>query len=882
MTESHNQSPQTQGAFQPGAIVFDRFEILDFISKGAKGRVYKAQDTLLQNVVALKVLFDNRKSDKDYVRFQTEARLASKMKHPNIATVFDFGLSDGTPFLSMEYVEGESLQTILDNNNTIALPDFYEIFIQVCAALVHAHRHGIVHRDITPANIVLAENPQGGFIVKLLDFGLAKELEVMQEEGGKLTPTGNILGSPFYMSPEQCRGMPVTAKSDNYSLGCVMWHCLVGKPPFEGETAMETLWHHANTDPGSILEFGENQIPDRLCDLIGSLMSKTPEERASLGDTAIVVLESLACQEEEATTPSAPDVDTTSGGAPAPGETTKSLKGWVVAGATAAVAAAAIAAVITSESQKAFEPLSDSIQGGTFIEYVDNQFDSHYRKMRRAARVGKSSSVSLRYNFTDHHVKELGVLPHNVYKLDLSDSPVTDRVILYLRQIPGLIDLTLNRSRVSTLAHLAEHAPNLMTLHCKKTRIDDNAIKQIAMLKHLKTLGIDECFNITEKGIAELAAVPNLTDLNISSTKISAKVVPAIKKLSNLRHLKMQNTDINLAAVRQIMSMPTLQSIDVSNCKNLSDSQVEQLAEDFPTISVQSRVPVSVELENAAGVAFNSGDFKAALHLYKRKVSLLEKRFGPDSESLIQPLNCCGVAAASDHRMKEANRYFERAIRIAERHKRDGDLLLVLTTQCDMNAAFGDPESAIALYEKLLKLEERLNGSNTRTMAERTFIQGNLYRGCGQYANAQRMYQKSAAIRDRVFGPKSFQKADVLMHMGECYRSQEKMNEADALYQESAAILEQNELDDAARSTLFVVYAGRSAAAHWLRKYDSSKEFNDKALELSKTHKVPPFSLSVLLKQRAELLEAMGLREEAQSAHAEANRLRELAKKKAR
>ncbi|MBX9666955.1 MAG: serine/threonine protein kinase, partial [Candidatus Obscuribacterales bacterium] len=178
MVEDTNSAQAMDSAeFSVGSVVFEKFEILALISSGGKGRVYRARNLHLNLDVALKVLLTEAHSQVDVMRFQSEARLASKLNHPNIATIFDFGLFGGRPYLSMELVDGESLAKRLERVQRLRLDEFLTIFIQVVDALVFAHEQGVIHRDVTPANIVIAKGHDGELIAKVLDFGIAKKLD---------------------------------------------------------------------------------------------------------------------------------------------------------------------------------------------------------------------------------------------------------------------------------------------------------------------------------------------------------------------------------------------------------------------------------------------------------------------------------------------------------------------------------------------------------------------------------------------------------------------------------------------------------------------------------------------------------------------------------
>lgn len=209
------------------------YQVVSTLGRGGMAIVYKAYQPNLERHVAIKFLLHGPSDPTLIDRFKQEARLVAHLRHPNIVTVLDFGEDQGIPYLVMEYVEGETLLARLGEPMTLS--EALSIAGQVAAALDYAHRHGVVHRDVKPSNILLAEE---GCV--LSDFGIAKPLE----GAAHLTQTGVTIGTPEYMSPEQCQGLPVDARSDIYSLGVVLYEMLTGRPPFVGPTSMSVMLKH--------------------------------------------------------------------------------------------------------------------------------------------------------------------------------------------------------------------------------------------------------------------------------------------------------------------------------------------------------------------------------------------------------------------------------------------------------------------------------------------------------------------------------------------------------------------------------------------------------------------------------------------------------------
>lgn len=230
-----------------GKIVDERFKVLETLGLGSYSVVYKAHDLLNGGVVALKILHPHLALVREAAqRFRREAEACSMLNHPNIAAVYGYGLTaTGQPYLAMEYVNGISLDAELTRCGRLPPARVISIVRQICAGLDHAHNAGIVHRDVKPANVHLGRDD----LVKLLDFGLVKVVSGDQAGIASLTTEGATIGTPCYMSPEQCRGMELDGRSDVYAVGCILYELLAGSRMFDGNTIVEVMLKHINEKP---------------------------------------------------------------------------------------------------------------------------------------------------------------------------------------------------------------------------------------------------------------------------------------------------------------------------------------------------------------------------------------------------------------------------------------------------------------------------------------------------------------------------------------------------------------------------------------------------------------------------------------------------------
>ncbi|WP_052887595.1 protein kinase domain-containing protein [Thermogemmatispora carboxidivorans] len=265
-----------------GTLIAGRYEIREHIATGGMASVFKTWDHRVERIVAIKVLRSLDKNDLRAVeRFRREARAAAALAHPNAVTIYDFVEEGGQYFLVMEYIQGPTLKQLITQRRRLQVREAFEIACQVCSVLQVAHARGFIHRDIKPQNIMLtwngitplANDLSNGLWVKLTDFGIVR----VAEDAG-LTNSGIVLGTADYLSPEQARGETLTASSDLYSLGVVLFEMLAGRPPFVGPTAVSIAMQHASTNPPLLRQFNP-ALPISVERVVMRALEKEPEER---------------------------------------------------------------------------------------------------------------------------------------------------------------------------------------------------------------------------------------------------------------------------------------------------------------------------------------------------------------------------------------------------------------------------------------------------------------------------------------------------------------------------------------------------------------------------------------------------------------------------
>ncbi len=264
-----------------GVVVAERYRIKEHIGRGGMGVVYRVEHARIGKLMALKLLTGELTRDRQQVaRFKREAQLVSRLSHPNTVQVFDFGASDGLVYLAMEYLKGEDLGHLIRRIGPLGVERTIKIVIQICSSLAEAHEKGMVHRDLKPENIIIMQGRDDEDLIKVLDFGLAK-----LREGGELsevTSRGAIVGTPYYMSPEQIRGDDVGPESDVYALGALIYACLTGTVVFDANTPMGVLTKHLTELPESpSRRFPELKIPNSLGQIVLATLEKDPKRRVA-------------------------------------------------------------------------------------------------------------------------------------------------------------------------------------------------------------------------------------------------------------------------------------------------------------------------------------------------------------------------------------------------------------------------------------------------------------------------------------------------------------------------------------------------------------------------------------------------------------------------
>src|SRR6266478_1336156 len=258
------------GEFSPGTVLGDRYEILALLGQGGMGAVYKARDTELDRLVALKIIRPELTTNPEILkRFKQELILARQVTHRNVIRIFDLGQADGFKFITMEYLEGQDLRGVLREKGKLPPEEAAKIILQICRALEAAHGEGVIHRDLKPQNIMLDANGRA----YVMDFGIARSAYLPG-----MTQTGALVGTPEYMSPEQAKGEKLDERSDLFSLGTILYELIIGQSPYYSDTPLATLWKRIQEKAKPLNEV-DPTIPKPLSDIVAKALEIEPENR---------------------------------------------------------------------------------------------------------------------------------------------------------------------------------------------------------------------------------------------------------------------------------------------------------------------------------------------------------------------------------------------------------------------------------------------------------------------------------------------------------------------------------------------------------------------------------------------------------------------------
>ncbi|HEY9679340.1 MAG TPA: serine/threonine-protein kinase [Drouetiella sp.] len=527
--------------FQKDSIIAGKYRIISVLGRGGMGVVYRVEQAFVGKHLALKTIKKSEISPSTLKRFEAEAKATFSVSHPSIIAVKDYGLIDNQiPFMAMELLEGETLSDFL-KHRTLSVPEAVDIFVQVCFGLAHAHDNGVIHRDIKPSNLMLTNkfswDTEGS--VKIMDFGIAK---LTQHDGGEiqaLTRTGEIFGSPYYMSPEQCSGEKIDNRTDVYSLGCVLFESLTGRAPFAGDTALNTMMMHQNDPVPTLKEAsGGKEFPEAIESVVKKMLSKHPGNRyPNLGETA----HDLAAIKRE-------DYDSVSAY-----RRDKSKE-----------SDAKTNRVVIKKTSYAYLLFAVAVVSGLTTAIV--MWDVWQRQPVLPQKPVKKLSLQT----LENEVKDLPQLeeqrkPHNLFAKGISQGAVR----------------FLNRDDADDNA-LADFKgyKDVQDLDVSETLVTDKGFANLLGSKLLK-LNLQECEKVTS--VDNISQLSYLQDLNLSGTNITEDDLPKLARMTMLHKLNLVQCKLNPTKLFALTKSHSLNEIVLPNNPSLPAEILDEFAQKMPS-----------------------------------------------------------------------------------------------------------------------------------------------------------------------------------------------------------------------------------------------------------------------------------------------------------
>lgn len=620
-------------------IVGENYEIISLIGVGGMGYVYRVRHRILQKQYAMKTLSSQHVSEIAWRRLQVEAQAIARMNHPNIVGIHNLGLhEDRLPYYVMDLLDGEALADRL-KRGSLTLAQALPIFIEVCKGLGYAHKKGIIHRDIKPGNIILLKEPDSsGATVKIVDFGIAKLSGASDPNNQNLTCIGEVFGSPYYMSPEQCEGKRIDARSDIYSVGCTLFEALVGHPPFKGNNPVQTMVMHQSHEPPSMSAASGKNFPDEIEELVATLLAKAPMDRYQSLDKVAEDLQSIAAGREVKTKAL---FDTHTLFAPEQEEQedqpTRRLPTGVILALTAATVLIAAASwfFVTKQSEhgrnskqvvaktaatalKAQATKKASTTSNTKDNAVISTTET--QPFSRII-VGSDGKQVKQFDFpTDNYLGRMFINESTEYWSAKGSRQFPISTKLELVASPQLMDqlYNLERFRPDDLwgIRLFQQAMppekpgsgngEFMLPESYESDIE-LAIKHLQRLTGLKKLDLLECPNATDKCIDQINKLPSLTVLRASKTNISGQGLSnltRIKELEKLTYTEGTHVSTLLKALagskklttlgldRPVSRTLTLSDLKlIASCKNLTRLDLDDCKLDREGLAILSTLP---------------------------------------------------------------------------------------------------------------------------------------------------------------------------------------------------------------------------------------------------------------------------------------------------
>ena len=627
----------------PGFVLDGKYEFIELIGSGGMGVIYKARQIILNRPVAVKMLHSHMISDKALMRFQREGKAGSTLSHQNITVVLDFAVSEhGQPYMVMDFEVGQTMAQMIESQGALSPSFVVDSMIQVCHGLVHAHERGVLHRDLKPSNLMVVSNASAAPQIKILDFGVAKIIEEDGDSKNKqLTRTGETMGSPPYMSPEQALGSNIEKRSDLYSLGCVMFECLSGTPPFMSDNVFNIMISHANQEPPTLKEASlGTSFPNELERIVKKLLEKKPAERYQSAEELEADLQSFKLGRSV----SSKNDNAASKRSPLP---------LIISLGSLVVLALAIATsfIVNSISPRISSANRNGITGGTKNTVAESSgqnsngqevpgknsaakdsnsgapkplteaqlmAESEKNSMLNEPTIlgGKAFITSYLASNNGHdHLKlgshdiedpDLQVLDQatTCQRLDLQNNNITGPGLKYLSKLKNIsilrldhnnvqdhflqplldlpklamLDLSFNKNLTGADFQLFGSKQNLIGLNLENSGITDQGLAGLTKFGSIYMINLAHT-KVTSNGMSALGAIKKLSGVDLSDTLVDkAGLATLCKEKPSILTLYLAGDKIGDDSVPDILKLKNLNGVDIS-ATNITEHGIRQLAE---------------------------------------------------------------------------------------------------------------------------------------------------------------------------------------------------------------------------------------------------------------------------------------------------------------
>lgn len=720
---------------KPGEVFEGKYEIQEILGQGGVGTVYKAMQVDCQRIVALKVLDRYATFDEEYkVRFLQEGKVLSNINHENIVTVYSLGLStNASPYLVMEFLNGQSLRAVLNTMDRLPVLQALKIIRAAAGALSLVHKQGVVHRDLKPENMLIVSLPEP-YTVKLVDFGLARMQNSSEQ---KLTATGQLIGTPAYMSPEQCSGQPADQRADIYSLGLCLYEMIVGKKPFEADSAVGFLYKQINETVPQIKDGQIDLFHPGINDLLSKCLAKNPENRCACMDDLVKEIDSL--------------IDTLQAGR----QISSSRNQLAIIGTVSIflLIAVIVAVYIMKSASKKTEP---DINRKRFSGQELSDANKNKRELLLRNALGRDE----RRFSTDSPelISSLETLAE-IYsdKQEFANAEALLKRALAIREknFPG----TAGTARCLTTLALCCQYQN------KHAAAEPYFKRSLAIIENLYGSNTENTLN----RVAELAHCYRLQKKYSeaeSMLKRACSIAEQTKTQAETRvKFQLQLADNYIEQGKTAAAEPLLKRAFEMSLSNYG-----------PQAELTAKCLISL------GSSYQSQKkFAQAVQYYEGALAIEEKRYGIKSEKLANLLVWLALSQQALGKYPEAESYYKRAMLIAENSPAPDPRGLANITGCLAGCYFlhGKYPEAEPLYKRCLELEP-----NAPNIAYTMSCLAICYKLQGKYSEAAPLFERLIAMNEKLSVHDQF----MYQSLADCYRHLGKEQDAGKLESKAMSI----------------------------------------------------------------------------------------------